>query len=99
VHAKNFYPQFYFLASLMKIHTNIAAINTVFISLRVFDFINKTKSVKILSNTLVGAREYIMYFIIIFLVLICGFVGMSYLSFGSRFGGYDTLKSSLRMNF
>jgi len=83
----------------MYIHTNIAAINTIFISLRVFDFINKTKNVKIISNTLVGAREYITYFIMIFLVLIFGFVGMSYLSFGTQFRGYDTLKSSLKMNF
>lgn len=96
---KNFFTQFYFLSNLMYIHTNIAAINTVFISLRVFDFINKTKNVKIISNTLVGAREYITYFIMIFLVLIFGFVGMSYLSFGTQFGGYDTLKSSLKMNF
>lgn len=40
-----------------------------------------------------------MYFILIFLVLIVGFVGMSYLSYGTQIGGYDTLKSSLRMNF
>ena len=56
-------------------------------------------NVKIISNTLVGAIEYITYFIMIFLVLIFGFVGMSYLSFGTQFGGYDTLKSSLKMNF
>ena len=71
----------------------------MFISLRVFDYINKSKNVKIISNTLVGAREDTMYFILIFLVLIVGFVGMSYLSYGTQIGGYDTLKSSLRMNF
>ncbi len=96
---KNYYPSFYFLARLIQIHTNIAAINTVFISLRVFDYINKSKNVKIIANTLSGAREDTMYFILIFLVLICGFVGMSYLSYGTQYGGYDTLKSSLRMNF
>jgi Polycystin cation channel len=36
---------------------------------------------------------------LIFLVLIFGFVGMSYLSFGTHYAGYDTLKGSLSMNF
>ena len=83
----------------MQYYTNIVAINSIFISLRVFDYINKSRNVQIISNTMYGARKDIMYFIIIFIVLICGFVGMSYLSFGQHYEGYNTLKSSLRMNF
>jgi hypothetical protein len=96
---KDYYSDYYFLVFLMQIHTNVVAINSIFISVRVFDYINKSRNVKIISNTMYGAREDTMYFIIIFLVLICGFVGMSYLSFGQHYEGYDTLKSSLRMNF
>jgi hypothetical protein len=36
---KNFYKEFYFLSALMQIHTNVAALNTIFISLRVFDYL------------------------------------------------------------
>jgi len=96
---KDYYSDFYFLVFLMRFHTNIVAINSIFISVRVFDYINKSRNVKIISNTIYGARVDTMYFIVIFLVLVCGFVGMSYLSFGQHYEGYDTLKSSLRMNF
>ena len=83
----------------MQIYTTLAAINTFFITLRVFDFINKRKNLKIISNTLLNAREDLIYFIIIFLTFFFGFVGMSYLSFGTQLRGYDTLISSFKTNF
>lgn len=54
---------------------------------------------QLLSTTIYRAREDTLYFILIFVVLIFGFVGMSYLSFGAHLDGYSTLKSALRMNF
>lgn len=54
---------------------------------------------QLLSTTIYRAREDTFYFILIFVVLIFGFVGMSYLSFGAHIDGYQTLQSALRMNF
>ena len=81
------------------LHTDIVSINTIFISVKIFDYINKSKNMKLLSMTIYRAREDTMYFILIFVVLIFGFVGMSYLSFGAHIEGYSTLSGALRMNF
>lgn len=83
----------------MSHHTDLVAINTVFLSVKIFDYLNKSPAIQLLSSTLYRAREDTLYFILIFIVLILGFVGLSYLSFGAHLQGFSTLLSSLRMNF
>jgi hypothetical protein len=83
----------------MRKHTDLVAINTVFLSLKIFSYLNNFPGIKLLTTTLSRAREDTLYFILIFLVLILGFVGLSHLSFGAHLQGYSTLLSSLRMNF
>lgn len=53
----------------------------------------------LLLNTLYRAREDTFYFIVIFVVLMLGFVGMSYLTFGSHIDGFDTVGGAFRMCF
>jgi Polycystin cation channel len=76
------YSGFYFLKTILSNHANIVAFNTIFLCAKVFDFFNKSKQMSMLSNTLYRAREDTLFFIIIFLVLMLGFVGMGYVSFG-----------------
>ncbi len=96
---KDFYPDMQLTVNLFQIHTNIVSINTIFLSVKIFYYINRSKNMQLLSTTIYQAREDTMYFILIFVVLIFGFVGMSYLSFGAHLEGYSTIKSALRMNF
>lgn len=80
-------------------YTNIVAINTIFLSVKVFDYMNKSKHMKMLSNTLYSSREDTLYFLIIFTIFLFGFVGMSYISFGSQLNGYNTVGNAIRSCF
>ena len=76
-------------------YTDIASFNTIFLSVKIFDFLNKSKQMRLLSNTLYRAREDTLYFIVIFITLMLGFVGLSYLSFGSSLAGYSTIPNAI----
>lgn len=39
----DYYSDFYFLKKLMQNYTNIVAFNTIFLSVKVFDYFNKSK--------------------------------------------------------
>mmetsp|Transcript_32546 Transcript_32546/g.31786 ORF Transcript_32546/g.31786 Transcript_32546/m.31786 type:complete len:112 (-) Transcript_32546:321-656(-) len=60
---------------------------------------NKSKHMKMLSNTLYMAKEDTLYFLIIFTIFLFGFVGMSFTSFGSYLSGYNTIGSAIRSCF
>jgi len=54
---------------------------------------------KLLSNTLYNARIDMMFFILIFIVLMFGFVLMAYVSFGNSIVDYSDIGSAMRMCF
>jgi hypothetical protein len=93
------YSQFYLLKEVMSTYANIVAFNTIFLCVKVFDFFNKSKQMSMLSNTLYRAREDTFFFIIIFVVLMLGFVGMAFVSFGTHLEGFDTVGGAIRMCF
>jgi hypothetical protein len=95
----NFFPKFHVVKIQLMNYTNVVAINTIFLSVKVFDYMNKSKHMKMLSNTLYKAKEDTMYFLIIFTIFLFGFVGMSYISFGSSINGYNTIGSAIRSCF
>ncbi len=78
----DFIPKFYEVQRLLMNYTNVVAINTIFLSVKVFDYMNKSKHMNMLSNTLYSSKEDTFYFLIIFAIFLFGFVGMSYISFG-----------------
>lgn len=77
-----FVPEFQKAKTILITYTNIVAISTVFLSVKVFDYMNKSKHMNMLSSTLYSAKEDTLYFLIIFTVFLFGFVGMAYISFG-----------------
>lgn len=80
-------------------YTNIVAINTIFLSVKVFDYMNKSKHMNMLSNTLYSSREDTFYFLIIFTLFLFGFVGMSFLSFGQYLEDYNSIGNAIRKCF
>ena len=80
----DYYSDYYFITYLLASYTNIVSVNAIFISVKFFDYMNRSKGMSLLANTLFQAREDILYFILIFVVLMFGFVGMSYISFGAK---------------
>jgi hypothetical protein len=84
---------------LILSYTNVVAINTIFLSVKVFDYMNKSKHMKMLSNTLYKAKEDTMYFLIIFTIFLFGFVGMSYISFGPYLSDFNSIGSAIRSCF
>ena len=95
----NFIAEFYHVMRLLMNYTNVAAINTIFLSVKVFDYMNKSKHMNMLSNTLYSSREDTFYFLIIFAIFLFGFVGMSYISFGTHLEDYNSLGNAIRKCF
>ena len=80
-------------------YTNVVAINTIFLSVKVFDYMNKSKHMNMLSNTLYSSKEDTFYFLIIFSIFLFGFVGMAYLSFGTQLEDFNSIGNALRKCF
>jgi energy-converting hydrogenase Eha subunit G len=80
-------------------YTNVVAINTIFLSVKVFDYMNKSKHMNMLSNTLYSSKEDTFYFLIIFTIFLFGFVGMAFISFGAYLSDYNSIANSIRKCF
>lgn len=80
-------------------YTNVVAINTIFLSVKVFEYMNKSKHMQLLSNTLYTAKEDTFYFLIIFAIFLFGFVGMAFISFGTQVSDFSTLGDAVRKCF
>lgn len=96
---KDFIPKFYRASVLLMNYTNVVAINTIFLSVKVFDYMNKSKHMNLLSNTLYQAREDTLYFLIIFSIFLLGFVGMAFISFGSHISDFNSIGNAIRKCF
>lgn len=80
-------------------YTNVVAINTIFLSVKVFDYMNKSKHMNMLSNTLYSSKEDTFYFLIIFAIFLFGFVGMAYISFGAMLEDFNSIGNAVRKCF
>lgn len=90
---------FYHLMVLIKNYTYVAVINTIFLSIKLFDYLNKSKYMNMLSKTLYSSREDTFFFLVIFVILIFGFVFLSYISFGWIIEDYSSIGSAVRSCF
>lgn len=79
----DFIPKFYEAQKLLTNYSVVVAINTIFLSSKVFDYMNKSKQMNVLSLTLESAKSDMFYYLIIFSIFLLGFVGMAYVSFGA----------------
>jgi len=94
-----FIPKFFRVQKLLMDYTNVVALNTIFLSVKVFDFMNKSKHMNMLSNTLYSAKEDTFYFLIIFTIFLFGFVGMAFVLFGANSSEYNTIANSITTCF
>lgn len=90
---------FYITQQNLMNYINVVAVNTIFLCVKVFDYMNKSKHMNMLSNTLYTAKDDIFYFLIIFAIFLFGFVGMAYLSFGAYISDFSTFGNSIRKCF
>ena len=96
---EGFINKFWEVQGLLTDYTNVVAVNTIFLSVKVFDYMNKSKHMKMLSNTLYYAKEDTFYFLIIFSIFLFGFVGMAFISFGAHISDFNTLGNAIRKCF
>jgi len=96
---EGFIPKFWETSQLMINYTNVVAVNTIFLSVKVFDYMNKSKHMKMLSNTLYKAKEDTFYFLIIFSIFLFGFVGMAFISFGAQLSDFNSVGNAVRKCF
>ena len=99
VSGEEFIPKFYNVQKLLMNYTNVVAINTIFLSIKVFDYMNKSKHMNMLSNTLSSAKPDTFYFLIIFSIFLFGFVGMAYISFGAHLSDFNSVGNAIRKCF
>jgi hypothetical protein len=97
--SKGFIRKFFYTQQLMMNYTNVVAVNTIFLSVKVFDYMNKSKHMKMLSSTLYSAKEDTFYFLIIFSIFLFGFVGMAFISFGANLEDFNSIGNSVRKCF
>jgi hypothetical protein len=91
--------RYYNVTQLMANYAGIVAFNTIFLMVKVFDFINQSRHMQMLSGTLLRASEDTMYFLIIFAIFLFGFVGMSFVSFGANLEDFSTVGFAVRKCF
>lgn len=94
-----FIPKFYRVQRLLMNYTNVVALNTIFLSVKVFDYMNKSSHMNMLSNTLYSSKEDTFYFLIIFTIFLFGFVGMAFILFGANSNEYNTIANSVTTCF
>lgn len=85
--------------NLMSKYTYVAVINTIFLSVKLFHYLNKSKHMNMLSKTLYSSKEDTFYFLVIFIILLMGFVFLAYISFGWLIYDYSSIDNAIRQCF
>ena len=96
---ENIYEDLRSAAGDMSNYTNFCAIKTIFVSIRLLEFMKKSKHMNILTTTLYNAREDTYYFLLILACMLTGFVGMANVSFGYFLREYSTFGDAFRKCF
>ena len=89
------FAEIYNATAYMRIYNNFCGINTIFLSIRVLEYMQRSKHMNLLTTTLNNAQEDISYYILVLACLLFGFVGMANLCFGYILPGYSSFGLSL----
>lgn len=95
----NYYSDYTFVRGVLSNMTTMVSINMIFLSVKIFDYFNKSKQMSMISNTLYRAREDTLYFILIFVILMLGFVGMGFIYFGRQLPAYNSVSAAFMTCF
>jgi hypothetical protein len=94
-HQSDVYVAFQESVYFFQTYSDILSIQTLLLGAKVFDFLNKSSQMRKISNMLYQARYEAIYFVVVFVLLLIGFVGMSYFIFGSSLESFRNFSSAL----
>lgn len=89
-----FHDKFTAQAVILQTYLNISSVNILIIYFRVMNYVTVNKALRFLENTMKIAMVDILYFLIMLIVILLGFVFMAYLSFGSTLYNYRDIQTS-----
>jgi hypothetical protein len=90
----DFHQKFSAQASLMEKYTNISSFNILLMYFRIMNYVTINKALSFLQDTMSVAMIDILYFLIMLVVILMGFVFMAYLSFGHTLAHYKSISDS-----
>ena len=79
---------------ILQTYMNLSSFNILLIYFRIMNYVTINKSLSFLQDTMRVAMVDILYFLLMLLVILIGFVFMSYLSFGHKLENYNTIASA-----
>ena len=94
-HQSDVYVEFQESVYFFQTYSDILSIQTLLLGAKVFDFLNKSSQMRKISNMVYQARYEAIYFVVVFVLLLFGFVGMSYFIFGSSLENFRNFSSAL----
>ncbi|NXU75077.1 PK2L2 protein, partial [Oreotrochilus melanogaster] len=93
------YPDFYFLAYWQVLYDNMIAVTIFFAWLKIFKYINLSKTMTQLSSTLSHCAKDIIGFATIFFIVFFAYAQLGYLVFGSHVEEFSTFQNCIFTQF
>lgn len=91
---RDFHGDFSTQAGILEKYANISSINILLMYFRIMNYVTINKALSFLQDTMNAAMIDILYFLIMLVVILMGFVFMAYLSFGHTLAHYKTISNS-----
>lgn len=90
----DFHDKFSKQAEILQTYLNLSSFNILLIYFRIMNYVAISKALSFLQDTMKEAMVDIIYFLIMLVVILMGFVFMGYLSFGHTLSHYKTIQDS-----
>lgn len=90
----HFHDKFSDQVKILEIYINLSSINILLMYFRIMNYVTINKALSFLQDTMSAAMVDIVYFLIMLVVILMGFVFMAYLSFGHTLEHYKTISNS-----
>jgi hypothetical protein len=87
--------QFFMAKDRFKTFGRIAALNTIFVYWRMLRYLKSFRHMRVIFSTLIKGVEDILWFVVIFFVLLVGYMQMGYITFGSNYAKFSDHASAL----
>lgn len=95
----NLFYQIEELSNNFELYKRTIAFSIIFATLKLFEFLDKSKNIRDLLNVLSGVQTDFINVLIIFLCLLYGFQAMAHLSFGQDNYEFSTMSNSFETVF
>ena len=90
----NFHDLFSEQANILQTYLNLSSFNILLIYFRIMNYVTINKALRFLQDTMRIAMVDILYFLVMLMIILIGFVFMAYLSFGHTLAHYKTIQEA-----